>query len=115
MFDTNIVLICIRSDNYEEILRFVNPQNVPVYISIATEAEIKSIAIQNNWGMTRRLKLDAFLDQVNIVEIGQALMNAYVQIDSFSQCRNPAFKMYPFPTHRNMGKNDLWIASLLRC
>lgn len=33
------------------------------------EAEIKSIAIHNNWGVNRRNKLDDFLGQVNIVEI----------------------------------------------
>ena len=34
-----------------------------------------------------------------------------MQIDAYSQRLNPNFDSYPFDTPRNMGKNDLWIAS----
>lgn len=112
LFDTNIILTLIRSNNYDNIIGSINPDNVPVYISVVSEAEIKSIAIQNNWGINRRNKLNLFLDNVNIVEISQIFVNTYTEIDSYSQRRNPAFVDYPFSTHRNMGKNDLWIASL---
>ena len=112
LFDTNIILTLIRSNNYDNIIGSINPENVPVYISVVSEAEIKSIAIQNNWGINRRNKLNLFLDNVNIVEISQIFVNTYTEIDSYSQRRNPAFVDDPFPTHRNMGKNDLWIASL---
>lgn len=112
LFDTNIILTLIRSNNYDNIIGSINPENVPVYISVVSEAEIKSIAIQNNWGINRRNKLNLFLDNVNIVEISQIFVNTYTEIDSYSQCRNPAFSDYPFSSHRNMGKNDLWIASL---
>jgi tRNA(fMet)-specific endonuclease VapC len=57
-------------------------------------------------------KLDDFLDQVNIVEINQLYVNTYVEIESFSQRRNDQFLEYGFNSPRNMGKNDLWIASL---
>jgi len=112
LFDTNIILTLIRSNNYDNIIGLINPDSVPVYISVVSEAEIKSIAIQNNWGINRRNKLNLFLDNVNIVEISQMFINTYTEIDSYSQRRNPAFVDYPFSTHRNMGKNDLWIASL---
>jgi tRNA(fMet)-specific endonuclease VapC len=112
LFDTNIILTLIRSNNYDDIIGLLNPDSVPIYISVVSEAEIKSIAIQNNWGINRRNKLNLFLDNVNIVEISQMFVNTYTEIDSYSQCRNPAFVDYPFFTHRNMGKNDLWIASL---
>ncbi|SEO39313.1 type II toxin-antitoxin system VapC family toxin [Mucilaginibacter sp. OK283] len=112
LFDTNIILTLIRSNNYDDIIGLLNPDSVPIYISVVSEAEIKSIAIQNNWGINRRNKLNLFLDNVNIVEISQMFVNTYTEIDSYSQCRNPAFVDYPFSTHRNMGKNDLWIASL---
>jgi len=79
---------------------------------VVSEAEIKSIAIQNNWGANRRNKLDDFLDQVNIVEVNQLYINTYIEIDSYSQQKNPAFTTYSFESSRNMGKNDLWIASL---
>ena len=112
LFDTNIILTLIRSNNYDDIIGLLNPDSVPIYISVVSEAEIKSIAIQNNWGINRRNKLNLFLDNVNIVEISQIFVNTYTEIDSYSQRRNPAFVDYPFSTHRNMGKNDLWIASL---
>ena len=66
----------------------------------------------NSWGINRREKLDNFLDRINIVEINQLYINTYIEIDAYSQHRNPAFINYPFDTVRNMGKNDLWIASL---
>jgi tRNA(fMet)-specific endonuclease VapC len=52
------------------------------------------------------------LGRVNIVEIIQSDVNAYAQIDSYSQRLNPNFSVYSFATPRNMEKNDLWIASL---
>ena len=66
----------------------------------------------NSWGINRREKLDNFLDRINIVEINQLYINTYIEIDAYSQHRNPAFINYPFDTARNKGKNDLWIASL---
>lgn len=56
--------------------------------------------------------LKNILDAVTIVEINQFYINAYVEIDTFSQRSNSAFSEYNFTTPRNMGKNDLWIASL---
>ncbi|WP_394347205.1 PIN domain-containing protein [Mucilaginibacter psychrotolerans] len=93
-------------------MNFLNPDNEPVYISVVSEAEIKSIAIQNKWGANRRNKLEDFLDLVNIIEVNQIYINTYAEIDSYSQQKNPAFITYPFKSSRNMGKNDLWIASL---
>lgn len=112
LFDTNIILTVVRSNNYAEIINFLNPNNDPIFISVVSEAEIKSIAIQNNWGANRRNKLDEFLDRVNIIEVNQLYINTYIQIDSYSQHKNPAFAEYSFSSSRNMGKNDLWIASL---
>ncbi len=112
LFDTNIILTVVRAKNHHGIIQYLNPDNVPVYVSVASEAEIKSIALRNSWGINRRNKLDNFLDQINIVEINQLYINTYIEIGSYSQRRNPAFINYPFKTPRNMGKNDLWIASL---
>jgi tRNA(fMet)-specific endonuclease VapC len=57
LFDTNIILTLIRSNNYDNIIGSINPDNVPVYISVVSEAEIKSIAIQNNWELTGGINL----------------------------------------------------------
>lgn len=53
-----------------------------------------------------------FWDRFFIVDINQEYVINYTEIDAYSQLLNPAFKEYPFRTPRNMGKNDLWIASL---
>ncbi|MCD0489655.1 PIN domain-containing protein [Pedobacter sp. MC2016-14] len=111
LYDTNIILAIIRS-NDNNILSFLNPKGVKIYISVATEAEIKSIALRSKWGALRLAKLDAFLDRVNIMEITQHYINTYIEIDTYSQCSNPEFTDYPFKSPRNMGKNDLWIAAL---
>jgi tRNA(fMet)-specific endonuclease VapC len=112
LFDTNILLAIVRSKNYAGIINFLNPENKLVYVSVACEAEIKSIARRSNWGQGRIEKLDNFLDATITVEINHHYINGYVEIDTYSQRRNPLFGEYNFPTPRNMGKNDLWIASL---
>lgn len=112
LFDTNILLAIIRARNFSGIIDFLNPENRPIYLSVASEAEIKSIARRSNWGHARIEKLDNFLDAVITVEINQLYINSYVEIDTYSQKSNSSFGAYGFTTPRNMGKNDLWIASL---
>ncbi|MFC0515608.1 type II toxin-antitoxin system VapC family toxin [Mucilaginibacter angelicae] len=112
LLDTNIVLNVIRAKDFAGIIKFINPNNAQLYLSIVSEAELKSIAIRNNWGVNRRALLDSFLDEVSIIGVNQLYVNIYAEIDAFSQRANPAFPGYDFDTPRNMGKNDLWIASL---
>jgi tRNA(fMet)-specific endonuclease VapC len=112
LLDTNIILNIIRASDFEAIVNFINPDNSQLYISIASEAEIKSLALRNNWGLNRRNLLDSFLDQLTIVDINKFYVNTYAEIDAYSQRLNLMFETYSFDTPRNMGKNDLWIASL---
>jgi tRNA(fMet)-specific endonuclease VapC len=112
LFDTNIILNIVRATDFSGIIYHLNPDDSPVYLSVVSEAEIKSLALRNRWGINRRNILDNFLDQVNIVEINQLCVNIYAEIDAYSQRMNPSFENYAFDTSRNMGKNDLWIASL---
>jgi tRNA(fMet)-specific endonuclease VapC len=112
LFDTNIALSFIRAKNLPGIIEFVNPENSIRYISVASEAELKSLALRNRWGTNRLIALNDFLDEVNIMDINQSHLAIYAEIDAYSQRLNPNFETYPFDTPRNMGKNDLWIASL---
>ncbi|WP_223818087.1 type II toxin-antitoxin system VapC family toxin [Mucilaginibacter rubeus] len=112
LLDTNIVLNIIRAKDFAGVVNFINPNEAQLYLSVVSEAELKSIAIKNSWGVNRRALLDSFLDEVNIIEVNQLYVNIYAEIDAFSQKANPAFTVYDFNTPRNMGKNDLWIASL---
>ena len=112
LFDTNILVYILRARDTDSAINFITPAGANLYLSVVSEAEIRSLAIRNKWGAARRNLLDDFLGGVNIVEITQLYVNAYSQIDSYSQKLNPDFAGYPFATPRNMGKNDLWIASL---
>ncbi len=112
LLDTNILVYITRARNIDAVVDYISAQKANLYISVVSEAEIRSLAIRNEWGSVRRNLMEDFLDRANIVEITQLYVNAYSQIDSYSQRRNPGFTEYPFPTPRNMGKNDLWIASL---
>jgi tRNA(fMet)-specific endonuclease VapC len=102
----------IRAKSFISLSGLVNPGNLPVYVSIVSEAELRSLAIRKKWGIKRLYLLNSFLDTVNIVDVNDLSVNIYAEIDTYSQRLNPKFAEYPFNTPRNMGKNDLWIASL---
>jgi tRNA(fMet)-specific endonuclease VapC len=112
LLDTNIALGIIRAKDYPGILNLINPENSIKYISLVSEAELKSLALRNKWGIKRLISLNDFLDEVHIIEINRSHPTIYAEIDAYSQRLNPSFEDYGFDTPRNMGKNDLWIASL---
>ncbi len=53
LFDTNIIINIVRSVDTLGITQFLNPTNLSTYISVVSEGEINSIALQNNWGVNR--------------------------------------------------------------
>jgi len=110
LFDTNI-LVALSRDYSLNFLRKVNPDNSKMFISIASLAELKSMALQNNWG-SRKIALTEFvIGKTLVVEINENLVDTYTQIDAYSQRKNPSLGNYTHESARNMGKNDLWIAS----
>jgi tRNA(fMet)-specific endonuclease VapC len=112
LLDTNIILYVTKTNDFSKTLPFINPERSILYVSIVSEAEIRSLALRNKWGAKRLDYLNDFLDKCSIVAVNELLVSSYVEIDSYSQRLNPNFTSYPFDTPRNMGKNDLWIASL---
>ena len=111
LFDTNIILSIARTKNPSKLIKFLNPEDEQIYISVVNGAEAQSIAFQNGWGKAKTLAMEYFFNQVRAIEITDILVPTYINIDSFSQCRNPNFLVYEHETPRNMGKNDLWIAT----
>ncbi len=109
--DTNIIIEIMRDSSKEEMLiNYFNPTKELFYISYVSVAEISSIAMQKEWGAPRMAKLQKFLDDSEIIEItGDAILRRYVEIDAFSQGKNPNVKLKG--SAKNMGKNDLWIAA----
>jgi len=112
LLDTNIILNVVRAKNYDAVREFINPENLGLYTSIVVEAEIRSLVLRHQWGASRINHLNHFLDALNIIEVNEFSVPGYVRIDSYSQRLNPNFGAYPINSARNMGKNDLWIASL---
>jgi len=104
LFDTNIILSIVRSNDSRGLIQLLNPHSSSIFISIASLAETKSIARQKRWGLNKQKRLNDFLEQVNTIDIDNLSMDTYAEIDSFSQLQNPDFSEYSFQTPRNMGK-----------
>ena len=111
LFDTNILLSLAKDTRARQTLKVINPGDEKIFASVATIGELKSIILQNNWGPRKLQSLDEILAEIIITDINENLVNTYVEIDAFSQCRNPSYPNRSFATPRNMGKNDLWIAA----
>lgn len=111
LLDTNIIIFLSKNTKSNLFDTIVNPDSKQIFVSVVSIAELKSIAIQNAWSTNKWQAIDTILEQSVIVEINENLIETYAQIDSFSQRRNALFSKYSFNTPRNMGKNDIWIAS----
>ena len=115
LFDTNVILYYLTKNTFSEKLETqLNPfekGNFPI-ISIVTEAELKSLALQRGWGKDKLEKLDIFLNQFLKVPIqSKDLIDAYAEIDCYSQGKPSTIKSPTKFSSKNMGKNDLWIAA----
>ena len=82
-------------------------------ISAVTKGEILSFAKQSDWVLSKMGKLTTLLDALTCFPVDGAspLMDAYADIDTYSQGKH---RQYPLPngmSARNMSKNDLWIAA----
>ena len=111
LYDTNILIKIVRDKSTtERVRKLVNPRNELEYTSLINKAEILSIAMQNNWGLTRRNRLEKLFNEIVVVDIsGEQILNSYINIDAFSQGKYPLVKLSG--SAKNMGKNDIWIAA----
>ncbi|MCB0595063.1 MAG: PIN domain-containing protein [Lewinellaceae bacterium] len=113
LLDTNIVLIYLRQSGLKEELdrrlSLFSPENT-LLISVVSIGEAKSIAIQRKWGEKKIVQLEGLLKKLLIADINaKRIIERYAEIDAYSQGKLEN-KRASF-TSRNMGKNDLWIAS----
>lgn len=113
ILDTNILVLAVRESPIWEKVKIeyaLNTQNIA--ISIVSKAEILSLANQFGWGKSKLASLAILLEKLIIVPVdSDALIEAYIEIDLYSQ---KALTDVTYPasfTPRNMGKNDLWIAA----
>lgn len=116
LLDSNVFIHLVRNSaigqEINEKLQLWTSGN-SVYISAVTKGELFSFAKQVRWGKTKTDKLHQLLSPSVCIPVdgASALMNAYADIDVYSQAKHDEF---PYPeafTSRNMSKNDLWIAA----
>jgi len=112
LLDTNILLHFIRRD---ETSRRVEAHYQPfsaanrAIVSVVSFGEIKSLALQKDWGQPKLQLLERLMFLALRSDITLDIVERYAEIDAFSQARHPTLPA-DF-TARNMGKNDLWIAA----
>ncbi len=115
LLDTNIVLAYLRGyplyKKIEDDHQLSSP-NAIILLSVVSKAELMSLGKQNTWGSQRMRKLSALLQRLVVIDINdadEALLEAYSEIDAFSQGKLSNKQLGT--SSRNMGKNDLWIAA----
>jgi tRNA(fMet)-specific endonuclease VapC len=113
ILDTNILVLAVRnSPTWQKLqedlfLRFGN-----MLISIVSEAELYSLADQFAWGSPKWQNIQSLLQKVTIVPIDTpAIVQAYREIDTFSQGKHLTLSNQASFSAKNMGKNDIWIAA----
>lgn len=115
ILDTNILIGHIReSASYlklKEKYAFFSMPN-ETFVSVVTLGEIFSLSMQLKWGEKKNLLISQFFEEVKYIEItDDEIIDAYAQIDAYSQGKHPTLNLPLGMTARNMGKNDLWIAA----
>jgi predicted nucleic acid-binding protein len=118
VFDTNVLIHLIRNSSTWQ---YIDTQYMPfeqgnqTFISFASVAEVLSIAKQLGWGQTKMNQLAQLFSELEIITVSgnsnDLLIQGYVEIDSYSQGKNPQIPLPPYTSARNMGKNDIWVAS----
>ncbi len=113
VFDTNVLLLKMRSHELWEIVKqkYEPFDGVALnFVSVVTVGELQALAKRNYWGEKRLKTLDDLLKKFMVVDIKvNSLIHCYAEIDAFSQGK---LKERPLnQAARNMGKNDLWIAA----
>ena len=113
LFDSNILLHYVRqSALMTQIEQDFDPfgSGNETWLCVVSKGELRSIALQNEWGIPRRQRLEELISDFYPADIfSEEIIDCYAEIDAFSQG-----KLASKPLRlaaRNMGKNDLWIAA----
>ncbi|MCB0846346.1 MAG: type II toxin-antitoxin system VapC family toxin [Bacteroidetes bacterium] len=115
LWDTNILIHYIRSsDLYQKLDQQHSFFQIPnrTFISVVSVGEIFSIAKQRGWKTAKLNALNEILKDLRPLPIAQqSIIEAYADIDAYSQGKHSSFILPKNMSARNMGKNDLWIAA----
>ncbi|MCU0467791.1 MAG: PIN domain-containing protein [Arcicella sp.] len=102
IFDTNLIIKHIRKS-----------QNLPsrIIIPMPVVGELKAFAIKSDWGIQKVIFMNNLFNLFPLVEITEELTDIYAQVDAYSQRKLEGNPLPLGMSARNMGKNDLWIAT----
>lgn len=79
LLDTNILILLAKDVRRRLFNTIINPTQEKVFVSIASLSELKSIALQNNWGARKWDTLNAILEDAVIMEINEGLADTYAE------------------------------------
>lgn len=113
ILDTNILLYWVRGQSkIISLLSALQTKDNRLYVSIVSAAEILSLGHKFSWGENKLLGIENLLSQLEVIMIDDVQWaRAYADIDAFSQQKHPTLSIPLGISARNMGKNDLWIAT----
>ncbi len=111
LLDTNIIIIYSRDSEMarriEQEYQLFNKRN-RLAISVVTLGELDALAKKLGYGERKLKNIENLVSKLAILGINsKEVIEKYGDIDAFSQGKLPKNKF----SARNMGKNDIWIAS----
>lgn len=113
ILDTNILVHTLRNSLlFQHIESQFDPYGSTneALISTVSIGELYSLSKRNNWGNKRKQSVEILLTKLKPITVeGEDLMEAYSDIDAYSQGKHPLLPLGR--SSINMGKNDLWIAA----
>lgn len=113
LLDTNIIVSMIRNQDFKESLyKKYDLFGHDLIISVVTEGELWSLALQWDWGTKRKQMLAQLLQSFIVYPIRvQSVIKRYAEIDAYRQGKWREKGLPLGVSARNMGKNDIWIAA----
>ena len=115
ILDTNIPILMVKNTKFSHYFaeKFSRDASNTFSVCFVSLGEIDSIIKQNQWGGKKAQQIIDILNKLIVIELdNKDFIHNYGTLDAYSQGK---LKTKPLPmgmTARNMGKNDLWIASV---
>jgi tRNA(fMet)-specific endonuclease VapC len=107
LLDTNLFITFVRRRQFTDFIntKYRKKGNI-LFTSCVVEGELKSFAMQRNWGFNKIERMQKILSGFTIYPIKtNKIIEKYAEIDAFSQGKHPTIPLNT--SARNMGKNDL--------
>jgi predicted nucleic acid-binding protein len=103
LLDTNVLL--------KNHIRKTLPLPTDSFISIISVGELESLALQLNWSYQKQTLLQNLLNHIPIIDINGQIAKTYGLVDAYSQGKLQHRTLPIGVSARNMGKNDIWLAT----